>query len=182
MNASDYILNGVLILLVIRQIRGRRLTPLQFLIPLGIVTWAAVHYLHGIPTAGNDLVLAIGGAVLGIALGTACGLLTRVVPDEHGVPVAYATGWAAALWILGVGARMGFSLYAEHGGGDSIVRFSAAHHVTSIEAWVAGLILMALAEVISRSVVLAVRSGVLKGLVAKASGQSLLQDRETVLQ
>jgi hypothetical protein len=60
---------------------------------------------------------------------------------------------------------MGFSLYAEHGGGGSIERFSASHHITSIEAWVAGLILMALAEVLSRSAVLAARSGVLSALV-----------------
>jgi hypothetical protein len=176
-SASDYVLNGVLILLVIRQIRGRRLTPTQFLIPLGIVTWAAVHYLHGIPTAGNDLVLPIVGVIAGVVLGSACGLLTRVVPDGEGVPVAYATGWAAALWVLGVGSRMGFSLYAEHGGAPSIARFSATHHITSGEAWVAGLVLMSLVEVVTRSVVLAVRSGVLRQL-----GQGLLQDRQAVVQ
>jgi hypothetical protein len=166
MSASDYLLNGILIALVIRQVRGRRLTPAQFLIPLGIVAWAAFHYLHGVPTAGNDLVLSAGGAMIGVALGTACGLLTRVTPGRDGVPIAKATGWAAALWILGVGARMGFSLYAEHGGGPSILRFSHAHSITSIEAWVAGLILMALGEVISRSAVLAVRGGVIRRLLS----------------
>jgi hypothetical protein len=165
MSASDYVLNGVLLALVIRQIRGRRLTPLQFLLPLGIVAWAAFHYLHGVPTGGNDLVLIIGGAVSGIVLGVGCGLLTRISHGEDGVAIAKATGWAAALWILGIGARMGFSLYAQHGGGPAIERFSQAHSITSIEAWVAALILMSLGEVISRSAVLAARSGVVGQLL-----------------
>lgn len=162
MTAADYLLNGVLVLLVVRQIRGRRMTAAQFLVPLGIVGWAAVNYLHGVPTAGNDLVLAVGGAALGLALGTACGLLTRVEPGADGVPFARATGWAAALWVLGIGSRIVFSLYAQHGGGAAIARFSAAHAITSGEAWVAGFVLMALAEASSRTVVLALRSGVLR--------------------
>jgi hypothetical protein len=161
MSLSDYLLNAVLIALVIRQVRGRRLTPAQFLIPLGIVSWAALRYLHGIPTAGNDLVLVLGCALLGIGLGTACGGLTRIIPDHDGVPIAKATGAAAVLWVVGVGARMGFALYAEHGGGPAIMRFSAAHSITTIEAWVSGLVLMALGEAVSRSVVLAARAGLL---------------------
>lgn len=177
MTATDYLLNGVLVALVIRQVRGRRLTPKQFVWPLAIVAWAAFHYLHGIPTAGNDLVLAIGGALLGIALGTGAGYFTSITPDENGVPIAKASGIAAALWVLGVGSRMAFSLYAEHGGGPAIGRFSAAHNITSGEAWVAALILMSFGEVLARSVFLAVRSGVFSELL-----QRLFQDRQPVLQ
>jgi hypothetical protein len=161
MSLSDYLLNALLIALVFRQLRGKRLTPVQFVVPLAIVGYAALRYLHSVPTAGNDLVLAIGGAAIGLALGAGAGLLTHVTPGTDGVPIARATGWAAALWVLGVGSRMGFALFAEHGGGPALERFGVAHSITSTDAWVAGLILMALAEVVSRTAVLAVRSGVI---------------------
>src|SRR5579875_3532181 len=158
MTFTDYLLNGALVLLVVRQLRGRRLTPVMLLLPLAIVTWAATHYLHGVPTAGNDVVLVGVGASIGLALGVGSGLLTRIVPAADGVPVATATIAAAALWVVGVGARMGFALYAQHGGGAAIARFSAAHSITSIQAWVAALVLMALAEVVSRTLILGYRS------------------------
>jgi hypothetical protein len=166
MSLSDYLLNGVLVALVFRQLRGKRLTTRQLLLPLAIVGYAAAHYLHAIPTAGNDLVLAVGGAAIGIALGTGAGFLTHVTRGTDGVPIARATGWAAALWVLGVGSRIAFSLFAQHGGEADLVRFSAAHSITSMQAWVAGLVLMALAEVVSRTAVLAVRSGALSRLLS----------------
>jgi hypothetical protein len=60
--------------------------------------------------------------------------------------------------VVGVGSRLAFQLYATHGGAPSIARFSAAHHITSGEAWVATLIVMALTEVVGRSAVLAARA------------------------
>ena len=56
-------------------------------------------------------------------------------PVQDGVEVAkvsaYAlvqAGWiAAGLWILGMGSRMAFELWSEHGGAPSIAHFSAAH-------------------------------------------------------
>jgi len=157
MTFSDYLVNGVLIALVFRQIRGRRLTPVTLLLPLAIVVVVATQYLHAIPTAGNDLYLIGAGVLAGAALGTGCGLFTRVHPGTDGVPIAKA-GWAAALlWVAGVGSRLAFSLYASNGGEASIGRFSVAHHITGSAAWVAALVLMALVEVVSRSGVLAWR-------------------------
>jgi hypothetical protein len=64
---------------------------------------------------------------------------------------------AAALWVVGIGMRMGFSLFAEHGGGPAIGRFSEAHHITA-EGWVTALVLMSLVEVVSRTLILWARS------------------------
>ena len=157
MTLTDYLLNGLLVALILLQIRGRRLSVHMLGLPVAVVAYVAVHYLHAMPTAGNDLVLVVGGALVGCLLGTGCGLATRVFRNPAGVPIAKAGVLAVVLWVAGVGARLALALYATHGGGAAIVRFSAAHHITSTGAWVAALILMALTEVISRNVVLAVR-------------------------
>jgi glycerol-3-phosphate acyltransferase PlsY len=74
------------------------------------------------------------------------------------VALARAGVVAAILWIVGIGARLGFALYSSHGGGPAIARFSVAHDITSSAAWVAALVMMALAEVIARLVTLRVRA------------------------
>lgn len=157
MSPGDYALNLLLVALVLRQIRGKRLTAVSLAWPVGIVTLAGVEYLHGVPAAGNDLELAGAGVLVGATLGGLCGLFTRIhrLPDR--ALVAKATGMAAALWILGTGARMAFALYAENGGGPEIGRFSVAHDITGARAWTAALVLMALAEVLGRTAILGAR-------------------------
>jgi hypothetical protein len=158
MSPLDYALNLLLVAAVIRQMRGKKLTPFGLLWPIALVFAAAVEYLHSIPSAGNDLELAIAGAALGATLGCLCGLYTRIHRQPDDSLVAKATGAAAMLWVLGVGARMAFALYAENGGGPSVARFSAVHHITGAAAWTAAFILMALTEVIGRTAVLAGRA------------------------
>jgi hypothetical protein len=53
---------------------------------------------------------------------------------------------------------MAFVVAATHGLGPAIGRFSAAHHITSAQAWAAALVMMALADVLARLTVLFVRS------------------------
>lgn len=157
MTTTEYLLNAALVLVVLRQLRGHRLAGATLYLPLAIVGVVAVKYLHSIPTQGNDLVLALVGALAGLTLGVCCGLYTLVYRDGSGIPFGRATGVAAALWTVGIGARIGFSLFAQHGGGPSLIRFSEAHSLTQA-GWVAALVLMALAEVVSRTTVLIVRS------------------------
>jgi hypothetical protein len=157
MNLTDYVLDISLIALVLIQIRGRRITVHNLIPPVLISGWAAVNYLHGIPTAGNDLVLVGLAAGLGITLGALCGLFTRVDTDHDGRPVAKAGLIAAVLWVAGVGTRLAFQLYVSHGGASAIARFSASHSITSVEAWVAALILMAVGEALTRNAVVAFR-------------------------
>ena len=158
MTTSDWLINGALVAVVFRQLHGRRLTPVQMLWPLAVVGYFAAHYLRVVPTAGNDLVLVGAGIAAGLAFGLGAGLLTRLLrTDDRGL-VAKATLPAAALWVAGVGARMSFALYVQHGGGASIARFSSAHSITSAAAWVDALVLMALIEVVARTAVLAWRA------------------------
>ncbi|HEU5372991.1 MAG TPA: hypothetical protein VFU51_11445 [Gaiellaceae bacterium] len=156
MTTTDYLISAALILVVVRQIRGKRLAGASLYVPLALVAYAAVNYLHGVPTAGNDLLLVGVCLSAGLGLGVLCGLFTLVYPDAQGVAYARATGIAAALWVVGISGRLAFGYFAEHGGGPTIARFSQAHALTP-QAWPTALILMALAEVVSRTVVLLVR-------------------------
>lgn len=157
MTTTDYLLNAFLIGLVVLQVRGHRVTRLRLIIPVVVTVWVASQFLHGIPTAGNDLVLEIGGAAAGAVLGVLAGVATSVRRDGPGA-FAKAGGLAAVLWVLGVGARVGFSLWVTHGGASTVTRFSAAHGITSGTAWAAAFILMAMVEVASRTGVLALKA------------------------
>jgi len=65
---------------------------------------------------------------------------------------------AAALWVAGIGARVGFSVWVQHGGAPVVRDFSLVHHITGGPAWGTGFVLMALAEVMSRTGVLYVKA------------------------
>ncbi len=158
MTFTDYLMDIALLALVLLQIRGRRLTFHTLLMPISIVVFAATQYLHGIPTAGNDLWLVGLFATAGIGLGVFTGLFTSVRPGTDGKPFAKAGAVAAILWIVGVGTRFAFQVYATHGGAAEIARFSTQHAITSANAWTAALILMAFGEVIARTAVLGLRA------------------------
>ncbi|MGA3352774.1 MAG: hypothetical protein ABSD85_06240 [Acidimicrobiales bacterium] len=157
MTFTDYLLNGTLVALVLLQVRARRLTTWMLLRPILIVAVIAASYLRGVPTQGNDLLLALVGAGAGTLLGTCCGLATDVFRDKGGPVIIKAGALAALLWIAGVGSRIAFTLYTQHGGGTAVTRFSVANHITGAEAWVACLVLMGVMEVTSRTTVLAWR-------------------------
>lgn len=161
MTTTEYLLNIGLIGLVVLQIRGHKITRARLLLPVAATVWVASQFLHSIPTAGNDVVLVAVLAAVGAALGMAAGLATSVRREGAGA-FAKAGAAAAALWIVGVGARMGFSLWVTHGGQGSVARFSASHDITSAAPWTAGFVLMAMLEVGIRTAVLyakAVRAG-----------------------
>ena len=53
MNATDYLINAALVLLVLRQIRETRLSWQILVLPVLIVLGAAAYYLRSVPLAGN---------------------------------------------------------------------------------------------------------------------------------
>ncbi|MFF0586118.1 hypothetical protein ACFYWD_09140 [Streptomyces sp. NPDC003781] len=150
MTATEWITDIALVLVVFRQLREDRLDHKTFLIPLGIVAFVAYSYLDSVPTAGNDLVLIAALTGVGAVLGVAGGVYTRIrVLGGHLMIKAGVV--SAVLWVLGMGARMGFQVWVEHGGGaDDVARFSLAHHITSDQAWVTAFVLMAVTEVVTR--------------------------------
>ena len=115
---------------------------------------AAVMFLHAVPAGGSDLALEAAGVAGGAAMGAIGGLATRLRLGADGLPLGRADILAAGMWIGGVGARLAFAIAAGNGAGPAIARFSVAHHITGSSAWVAALVLMALADVLTRLVVI----------------------------
>jgi hypothetical protein len=156
MGLDDWIISLALMLVVLRQIRGRRLTVTGIVWPVALVAWAAFTYLRQIPSYSSDWLFTIALAVVGLALGLATGLLTKVYRDQDKV-IGKATGAAAALWIIGMGSRVAFGIVALHGGAKAIGTLSEHLHLHSASTWPTALITMALCEVLSRTLLLLVR-------------------------
>jgi hypothetical protein len=161
MTTTDWIIDIALILIVFRQLREEKLSFRTILIPVLIMGWAASNYLHGLPTAGNDVALELAFTGLGVVFGLAGGFLTRVRYDAGKVLIK-ATASAAALWVISMGARMAFAIWTSHASGAArIGSFSVTHDITSGQAWVVALIGMAFAEVIFRLGTIVVRGQLL---------------------
>ena len=161
MTTSDWILDLALILVVLRQIRESRIDPIFLIVPLAITGYVAHKYLSPIPTGGNDLLLIGAFAALGTVLGVAGGLTTRV-RIAQGRTYVRAGLAAASLWVLSMGGRLAFVYWTEHGGTRTLARFSQQHHITSGQAWASALILMVLAEVVTRLGTILIRAELAK--------------------
>lgn len=157
MTFTDYLIDSTLVLLVLVQIRERSLTVRSLLRPIVIVAVAVLNYLHGIPTAGNDLVLVGALALVGLSIGVASGQTVFMRSDGTGEVLARAGLASAAFWVLGMGSRFAFLIWIGNGGGPTIARFSAEHSITGAEAWTAALLAMAVFEVGGRTLVQAIR-------------------------
>jgi hypothetical protein len=165
MTITDWIIDIALVLIVFRQLREERLTARTILLPVALMSWAGFTYLHSIPTGGNDLVLIGLLTAVGVVFGLISGLLTRVRYGSGNVYIK-ATVSAAALWVISMGFRMGFAVWSSYGSGVShITSFSAAHDITSGQAWVTALILMAFGEVVVR-----LGTIIIRGQLASARG------------
>ena len=156
-NITTYLVSASLILLVIRQIREHRLDARSLAVPVLAVAAAAVMFLHSVPAGGSDLVLEAAGVAAGAAMGAIGGLATRLRLGPDGRPLGRAGVLAASMWIGGVGARLAFAVAAGNGAGPTIARFSITHHITGSSAWIAALVMMALADVLTRLVAIYLR-------------------------
>lgn len=157
MALTDYLINLVFVFVVLRQARERRLDARSVIAPLALVVFVATHYVHAIPTGGDDLELVGALTGVGIALGVLCGYATHVRADADGVRYA-RVGWIAAiLLVVGISSRIAFVFALNHGAGPAIREFSIVHSIGA-SAWPVALVAMALCEVTCRIVVVQLRS------------------------
>lgn len=155
MTTTEYLLNAAFVLLVLRQARERELDRRSVTVPLLLMLFVGARYLNALPTAGNDLVLIVGLAALGLILGLLGGFATQVRAGD-GVALA-RVGWiAGGLLVAGIGSRMAFAFAVNHGLRPDVAGFSIAHQIGAA-AWPAALVLMALLEVGARIAVVQVR-------------------------
>jgi hypothetical protein len=156
MTTTDYLINGLFVLIVLRQARERTLDTRRLVLPLVLVLCVGQQYLHVFPTAGNDLVLVALLAAIGLTSGIVAGRATHVRLGDEGQPLA-RIGWlAGTLLVAGVGARMGFAFAVSHGAEPTIRAFSTTHHIDA-QAWPAALVSMAIVEVTARVLIVHLR-------------------------
>ncbi|WP_329581287.1 hypothetical protein OG500_17590 [Kitasatospora sp. NBC_01250] len=181
MDTTTYLLNGLLLVTIVRQVRGTELNLANLLIPLGTVAAAALAFLHSVPTGGGDLTLILGLAGLGAALGALGGSLVRLsalrpragARQDAKVRLLARTPLAVLpVLVLGSLARLAFAFAANHGLGQAIADFSRDQRITGQDAWVAALVLMALAEVVTRLTVTRLRGHLLGRTLAAPAAAS----------
>lgn len=157
MTPTDYAINIVLVLLVFIQVRDRRLSLKSSLFPVCAVVFITTFYLPNFPTRGHDVALDVLLGAVGLTLGLGAAMTTRVWRASDGMAHSKAGVVAAALWIIGLGSRMVFEIYATHGGASAVTNFSIRNQISGSDAWLTALVIMGLAEVLSRTVVLRLR-------------------------
>lgn len=157
MSAADYVIDILLVAIVLRQLRARPLTARSVLLPAVLLAFAGSEYLRSFPTAGNDLLLIVVLILVGAVLGLVSGLSTKVWRTSTSV-MCQAGVVAATAWILGMGFRFAFDVWAHSASGDRwLFRFSAHHSITSVTAFVTAFVMMAFAQVIVRVGILQAR-------------------------
>jgi hypothetical protein len=154
------IVNGVVLATVLASDLGpaRKIGPMRLLRPVIAAAVIIPLFVDRPATHGMALVVELAGVVAGILGGLAAAALMRVYrsPDT-GKPVSRA-GWPyAILWIVVIGGRAAFSWGSVHWFEASIVSWAIANQV-SVAAITDGLILMAIAMVLVRTLALGVRA------------------------
>src|SRR6201986_2322892 len=107
-NINVYVINALLVLLVIRQIREHPLDLRSLAIPVLAVGVAALLFLHSVPLGGNDIALELACVTAGALMGAIGGFATCLRRGAGGRPLGRG-GWVGGrVWVCGGGCRCGF--------------------------------------------------------------------------
>jgi hypothetical protein len=154
MSTFDFILGLSALAFIVWNMRRHELTSRRLRRPLIIAAAICLAFLHGVPIDGADGVLVAAGCLAGIGCGALSGLATRLELDARGHVIATGTPLAVGVTVVAFAGRMAFAVAATHGLGPAIARFSGEVGIHSQEAWVASLVLMAVADLAVRALIL----------------------------
>jgi len=167
------IVNGVVLATVLATDLGpaRKIGPVRLLRPVIAAAVIIPLFVARPVTHGTGLAVEIAGIVAGLLGGLAATALMGVYRSpETGKPVSRAGVPYAILWTVIIGARAVFSYGSAHWFEAPVVSWAIANQV-SLAAFTDGLIFMAIAMVLVRTVVLGVRASRLpSGALALQNG------------
>jgi hypothetical protein len=156
MSASVWIINLAVLGAVYESDLGyRKVTWFRGLRPILLTGVIIAFYLTGIATRGDALAFELLLPALGIALGVCVASLFKVTIGAGRTAWTRAGAAYALLWAAVVGARLAFAYATTNS--DHLRHWLATYHITSA-AITDGLIFMAVAMLLTRTVVLVVRA------------------------
>jgi hypothetical protein len=157
------IVNGAVLIATLEADLGthRKIGPMRVLRPALVAGAIVPLFIDPVVTHGTGLALELAGVAAGMLGGLAALALTRVYRSPRtGKPVSRATWLYALLWTLVIGARAAFSYGATHWFPAQLDQWCLAHQVTGA-AITDGLIFMAVAMLLTRTLGLAARAATL---------------------
>jgi hypothetical protein len=160
MPASVWIINLVVLGVVLEADLGRRkITWFRLARPVIVAGAIVIYYLTRTPVAtrSGGLGFELALAALGILLGLAAGVIFRIFRAGQTTWSQAGVGYAA-LWILVIGARIGFAYATSHS--HSLQVWLGTHHITS-DAVTDALIFMAVGMLLLRTATLRLRAAAL---------------------
>jgi hypothetical protein len=136
----------------------RKVTTFRLIRPILIALGIIPLFLTAVATHGHGLALELVLAVVGILVGLlATAFMTVYRNPETGRPVSRAGAAYAALWIVVVGARAAFTYGSHHWFAPTLEHWMVRNAITA-DAITDGLIFMAVAMVLTRTIALSIRA------------------------
>jgi hypothetical protein len=154
------IINGIVLAATLEADLGphRKIGRMRILRPLITTALVIPLFIDSPVTHGNGLLVELAGVAAGLLCGLLVSTLMRVYCSPKTGRPASASGFPYAIaWILIVGARAAFSYGASNWFPTQIGQWCIAHQVTAA-AITDGLIFMAIAMVLTRTLSLAGRA------------------------
>jgi hypothetical protein len=164
------IVNGIVLVAVLASDYGdaRKINAMRLLRPVIAAAVIIPLFVDRPVSSGTGLVVEIAGVAAGVLGGLAAAALMHVYRSpQTGKPVSRAGVPYAALWVVVIGARAAFSYGLGHWFQRPVVTWAIANRVTAA-AITDGLIFMALAMVLVRTLALGIRASRLPAAPAAA--------------
>jgi hypothetical protein len=151
----------------------RKITMFRLVRPVLMTAAIIPLFLTSVTTHGSGLLLGVVLALVGILVGLlAMAFMTVYRNPETGGPVSRAGAAYAALWIVVVGVRAGFTYGSDHWFASTLEHWMVRNAITA-DAITDGLIFMALAMVLTRTLTLSIRARRLPAAISTDTGSEL---------